>query len=161
MEWCSSVWNRYIHPRLSGIAWKILQDCVATEDNLSRRGVNFPSMCRLCRSEEETLEHLIWHCKFSKQLWRWVTKFFSIRYNFQSIMKAIRQGCPFIKQLWNATVISTVIVIWKHRNSIIFEEGVASQQDCRQQIRSQVAWSVELIGQQIHCQTGDTVTLQR
>ena len=46
-----------------------------TLDQLKRRGMTFSNRCFLCEEDEETIDHLLIHCKSAKILWN---LFFSI-----------------------------------------------------------------------------------
>lgn len=43
--WHTHIWRQIIHPKVAGIAWEILQNCVATDDNMRRRNFNIVSRC--------------------------------------------------------------------------------------------------------------------
>ena len=46
------------------LAWRVLEDKIATKANLARRGVKlFTNICSLCREEEETTSHLFCTCR--------------------------------------------------------------------------------------------------
>jgi hypothetical protein len=38
-------------------------------DRLARRGMSHPEKCPLCDQEEETIQHLLTRCVFSRQVW--------------------------------------------------------------------------------------------
>ncbi|KAL5726464.1 hypothetical protein ACHQM5_009506 [Ranunculus cassubicifolius] len=36
------------------------------------------SMCRICKSHLETLDHLIWGCKLARDIWKWISTVFKL-----------------------------------------------------------------------------------
>ncbi|KAJ9560014.1 hypothetical protein OSB04_005174 [Centaurea solstitialis] len=53
--------------------WRLLLNRIPTRTNLSKRGVNTPSLlCPLCNLEEETVDHLFCSCSAAKDLWKWM-----------------------------------------------------------------------------------------
>jgi hypothetical protein len=42
---------------------------VWTVDRLAKRGLNHPEKCPLCDQEDETLDHLLVTCSFSREFW--------------------------------------------------------------------------------------------
>lgn len=66
------VWKSKVTPRVKFFAWLILMDRLNTKDMLARRHFNVQpdNLCVLCsRREEETIQHLFFHCPFAKWCW--------------------------------------------------------------------------------------------
>ena len=49
--------------------WEAAWGKILTLDNLKRRGMTFANICFLCEEDEETIDHLLIHCKSAKMLW--------------------------------------------------------------------------------------------
>lgn len=71
-DWVTVIWQHFIPPRQSILAWRLFHDKLPTEDALQRRGIFLASIC-LCRNSEESIAHLFFGCRISRQLWRWLT----------------------------------------------------------------------------------------
>ena len=57
-------------PSKMGIfSWEAAWGKILTLDNLKRRGMAFANRCFLCEEDEETIDHLLIHCKSAKMLW--------------------------------------------------------------------------------------------
>ena len=69
IPWTAFTWNKSILPRYAFYLWRALLNCVPTHDLLRWRGFVLVSRCALCKEEVETIDHLLWSCPFSQQLW--------------------------------------------------------------------------------------------
>lgn len=142
------VLNSYIHPKMAGNAWKILQRCTATDDILRCKGFKLVSRCALCKRHEESLDHVLWECRFATQICRWIVGLFETDQsigNFRHAIAKFRLRNPFFRHLWTSCVISMMVSIWKHRNNILFEGNTTSISECRQMIRRRVLVSAVLL----------------
>lgn len=46
------------------------------DHSLSKRGIEKPTEC-VSYAEQESIEHLFFHCTVAKQIWRYISSFFS------------------------------------------------------------------------------------
>jgi hypothetical protein len=56
-------------PKVDHFAWALTHNSILTYNNLKKRGWEGPSRCPLCRDHEETPEHLLFECGYSKEVW--------------------------------------------------------------------------------------------
>ena len=63
------VWNPVVPPKIRVLAWEAAWGKVLMLDQLKRRGMAFANRCFMCKEEEETIDHLLIHCKSAKMLW--------------------------------------------------------------------------------------------
>ena len=54
--------------------WLLLEERILTWDNLTKRGLQGPSLCVLCKESEEALLHLFGECRFIKNIWYVLSK---------------------------------------------------------------------------------------
>lgn len=66
-------------PKCTFIIWLALHDRLATCGYLEKIGVQVDHDCCLCGESEETMEHLFFECKFSKEVWSQVTTWCGFR----------------------------------------------------------------------------------
>ena len=64
-----SIWNSVVPPKIGIFTWEAVWGKVLTLDNLKRRGMAFANRCFLCEESEETINHLLIHCRSAKMLW--------------------------------------------------------------------------------------------
>ncbi|KAF5191552.1 hypothetical protein FRX31_018863 [Thalictrum thalictroides] len=122
--WAKKVWRRAMHPRLSGMAWKICRGKIPIDSVIKKHGVNLASRCFLCCKEVEDLDHLIWDCERSKKLWDWLANCFQFQNDFTNLQQALfkcDRSSSLIKDLWNVGVMATMVELWKGRNIVAFQ----------------------------------------
>eukprot|EP00253_Pinus_taeda_P006677 PITA_06677 len=66
------IWDYLALPKIDFFCWTVAHQSILTRDNLRRRGMEGPSRCPLCRSDEETSNHLLLLCPFAQEVWRGV-----------------------------------------------------------------------------------------
>ncbi|XP_026458825.1 uncharacterized protein LOC113359400 [Papaver somniferum] len=125
-----------VHPTVKGAIWKLASNICATDDNLKKKGVQITSRCYICKKEEESLDHLLWNCDFSTNLWLWMRNVFNFRNpsSFHDILGLAKYKSSVILELWIAFVLLILREIWFFRNNLIFEEEVDSLNKTKQKI---------------------------
>jgi hypothetical protein len=68
ISWAKSISNIAIPPSKSFMVWRSLHNKLPTDENLSLRGCQLPSICNLCSLHGETIAHLFLECKFAKEI---------------------------------------------------------------------------------------------
>ena len=71
-----SVWKVKAPRRVSFFVWTAVWDRILTSDNLRGRGMDFVNWCIMCRSNGETVDHLLLHCGKTYRLWSLVFRSF-------------------------------------------------------------------------------------
>ncbi|KAJ4761061.1 RNA-directed DNA polymerase (reverse transcriptase)-related family protein [Rhynchospora pubera] len=61
------IWKLKIPPRMVIFLWQMLQNRIATIDTLKKRGWVLTNICYLCRTNEESVQHLFNECLFTQQ----------------------------------------------------------------------------------------------
>ena len=63
------IWNLVVPSKMGIFSWEAACGKILTLDNLERRGMTFANRCFMCEEDEETIYHLLIHCKSAKMLW--------------------------------------------------------------------------------------------
>lgn len=78
----SSMWKKFWSiptlPKIRMFMWKVLRNWVACLANLVKRKCGSNSLCPICESLSETMEHLLFHCPWSRAVWFGSNKAFCV-----------------------------------------------------------------------------------
>ncbi|KAF6148585.1 hypothetical protein GIB67_042544 [Kingdonia uniflora] len=56
--WSKYLYRKAIHPRLGMWGWRLIHDCLPTDENIRKKGIVVASMCCLCKEAEESSNHI-------------------------------------------------------------------------------------------------------
>jgi hypothetical protein len=110
--------------------WTMAHRGILTGENLRRRGWEGPHRCPLCLQEEETTDHLLLSCVYSKEVWQLALGFtFELPQEANILLQNWNSFCPFqttkkgqISTLWRTLPKFILWKIWLERNNRIFRE---------------------------------------
>ncbi|KAL0290641.1 UNVERIFIED_CONTAM: hypothetical protein Sangu_2564300 [Sesamum angustifolium] len=63
------IWSTRTLPKLQLFAWRLCRRALPTIANLRKRGMKVTRGYPFCHEEEETMEHFLLRCPFSRQVW--------------------------------------------------------------------------------------------
>ena len=69
MVW-NFLWSNVFIPKIDIFCWTLAHKSILSGENLNKRGMEGPTRCPLCKTEEETSDHLILGYQFSKAVWK-------------------------------------------------------------------------------------------
>jgi hypothetical protein len=127
------IWKCPAPSKMLGLVWMVLHDKVPTRVNLVRRGVipgNGDQACALCGEGAESVEHLFLYCKVIMQVWErilvWLGLQFMLPHNILSLLIYVATilGCKPLRRGLIMIWCSVIWIVWRHRNRIIFENGI-------------------------------------
>ena len=64
------VWSTLSIPKVDLFCWNVVHRSILTVEHLRKRGLEGPSRCSLCKSDEENIDHLLLSCPFSREVWK-------------------------------------------------------------------------------------------
>ncbi|XP_026436380.1 uncharacterized protein LOC113334256 [Papaver somniferum] len=125
VEWSSYIWRKSLHPTIASNIWKLLQGVYVNDDMKRKQGYEMPSRCCIFKSEKDFMEHTLWLCEFSVQVWNWISNIFQFPrpYSFSDVFSAAKQHSPFIDEVWTVSSCTVIKELWFQRNRIFFEGG--------------------------------------
>jgi hypothetical protein len=63
------LWKTWAPPKCKFFLWLAIRNKCWTVDRLQRRGLQYPVCCPLCDQEQETVQHILCTCSFSRDFW--------------------------------------------------------------------------------------------
>ncbi|XP_026417203.1 uncharacterized protein LOC113312681 [Papaver somniferum] len=118
VNWAKYVWSPYIHPYTSCNVWKMLRGACATEENIRKKGFNTVSKCYLCGNGQDNMEHILWECSFSLEIWNLLVGMFSLNTptKFDEVITCVKKHSPAIRHIWYISAFSMMAELWMTRN---------------------------------------------
>jgi hypothetical protein len=122
-----SIWKPKVPSRVAFFVWVASLGKILTADNLRNRNIILVSWCCLCKADGETVDHLLLHCSFSRELWNMILALFGVQWVMPCTvldLLACWQG-SFGKhrhvELWRCIPHCLMWCIWRERNMRSFE----------------------------------------
>ncbi|XP_077242381.1 uncharacterized protein LOC143882877 [Tasmannia lanceolata] len=126
----AAVWKFLRPPSVFFFGWAVCCGMIQTIEFLRRRGMWLVDYCSLCMEDGESIDHLFIHCKVEREIWGLILDRFGICWIFPNSILELVLSWDFVpwkkkgKLLWKLCLIALCWVIWKERNSRVFN-GVA------------------------------------
>ncbi|GKD65842.1 RNA-directed DNA polymerase, eukaryota, partial [Tanacetum coccineum] len=122
-------WIKYIPIKINVFAWRARHDYLPTRANLNRRGIILESsMCTLCHSEEEDINHVLFRCDLAKTIFSRICRWWDLDWHdiesfsdWFSLFSLIRLTAKS-KSMLEGVFCVAWWSIWGLRNRIIFNE---------------------------------------
>ncbi|GJZ25492.1 RNA-directed DNA polymerase, eukaryota, reverse transcriptase zinc-binding domain protein [Tanacetum coccineum] len=72
-------WSKFVPIKVNILSWKVKHDNLATRLNLSRRGLDLPSIfCPMCNIAVESSDHLFFKCSLTKDLYTFIARWWDV-----------------------------------------------------------------------------------
>jgi hypothetical protein len=129
LEFAVTVKSHVSHSEVKFFHWIANIDRCWTADRLARRGLQHHPKCLLCDQEAETIHHLFIGFPFSRQIWHEILSWLRMSCrpplddaSLNAWWTVARQHTPKPMRKGLATITLMVPwMIWKHRNSCVFD----------------------------------------
>lgn len=134
VEWKDVVWFKQFNPRHAFILWLAVQGKLMTKDRVAKWQSNSCKQCALCKSGNDSHEHLFFKCKYTEEIWtrlgnlRWGM---GVQFTLQEVLHDIERlkGKKNIGIVVNKLILAdAVYFIWQERNFRIFQDKERSEE---------------------------------
>ena len=123
-----SIWKQQVPSRVAFFVWTTALRTILTIDNLRKKKVLILEWCYMCKSNGESVDHLLLHCPIVYELWSMVFTLFGIHWAMPKTvveLLACWQGnfghhCNGV--IWMAVPHCLMWCIWRERNNRCFED---------------------------------------
>ncbi|GKE23199.1 RNA-directed DNA polymerase, eukaryota [Tanacetum coccineum] len=125
----STGWVKYIPIKVNVFAWRARRNYLPTRANLNRRGIILDSsMCHLCQSDEDDINHVLFRCELAQIIVRRICRWWELDWqglmsfsDWQSWFSSIRLPSK-VKNMLEGVFCVAWWSIWGLMNRTIFNE---------------------------------------
>jgi hypothetical protein len=138
------IWSSPVPSKIIAFSWQLLHNRIPTRDNLVRCGVirgDNSRECVLCFGSLESLTHLFLHCDFAFSIWvkifTWLGVIVVMPATLSSLFELL-SGLATTKKARKVNLLvwhTTIWLIWRARNEVIFNNSVKAVSDCVEEIK--------------------------
>jgi hypothetical protein len=75
-----SIWKSKVPPRVAFSSWTIALGKFFTSDSLRCRSIILVNWCCMCKVDGESVDHLLLHCPYARELWDMVFALFGVQW---------------------------------------------------------------------------------
>ncbi|XP_071690644.1 uncharacterized protein [Rutidosis leptorrhynchoides] len=121
--------NKLIPQKINIFIWRVLHGRIPTRVELDKRGVDLDSiLCPLCNLHRESIEHILFHCSKSSNVWKAILQWWNLPNNtFSNLTDVTSNNQPLNTSkngsyTWQAIKWASTYIIWKFRNLKVFSK---------------------------------------
>ncbi|KAM6577500.1 hypothetical protein CsatB_029337 [Cannabis sativa] len=139
VKYSRAIWNKLIIPKHRFILWQACNVQLLTRDHLSKF-LFIPSiLCPVCENDIETHTHLFFDCVFARKTFVEIGKWLGV-VDWPKEAEQIQQWCTrgpldFKNRMINSVFAASLYLLWKNRNSCIFDLVCSSPLKLSMEIR--------------------------
>ncbi|XP_056695598.1 uncharacterized protein [Spinacia oleracea] len=129
VHWDRLVWNRLNTPKHRFISWLAIQSRLQTTAKMAKIGISSSESCLICGQKDEDHHHLFFNCSYSKQCLVAMKAWLGINttaVDLHQLYRSIKHGrhSKFRKQVYYAAIVALVYLIWRCRNTSLWDQLV-------------------------------------
>lgn len=146
------IWKVHAPQKIKLFLWKLCHDILPVKENLRKRRLTEEGICPVCKQCPETLEHALLQCQWTRPVWFGlqsgirmdVSNSSNIRTWLEESIRKIER-LPGQKEYVFLSICCALWVIWKTRNSCIFEGKIPNPRGVMIQVRGLISDYASLI----------------
>ena len=117
-------------PKCKFFLWLAIRNKCWTADRLQRRGLHYPASCPLCDQEQETIQHILCNCSFSRDFWHLILSSIGFgnftpiaaEQSFAAWWERVSKRVHRCKRRgFNSVIILGAWCLWLSRNRAVFD----------------------------------------
>ncbi|CAM0911794.1 unnamed protein product [Alopecurus aequalis] len=141
-----TIWHAWAPSKCKIHIWLAMQRRIWTADRMRRRGMNTHTSCPLCDQEPETADHIAVGCVLAREVWHATLSRCNLHHLTPEAGAALIDWWPEARlrvprqsrKGFDSIVLLTVWVLWKERNSRVFDCHATTLLGIRQRIAEEV-----------------------
>lgn len=121
--WFGRLWKWKAPLKVLCFTWLALSNRILTGDYFYRRGGMGPVGFPFCYLAPETVDHLLMHCKLTRQLWNYFSELWDLVFHWNQITLEVGLS-EWFKNIWNYPSFPLYFFwgIWHLRNAVLFDD---------------------------------------
>jgi len=144
-----TVWKKIAPPKVEFMLWLTLLGRLNTRDMLVKKGMlpQQDNWCGFCAEQPETIDHLLFQCQISWQVWRNIAEALRVQIdremNFRQLYEkwmSKRYSNPLRRKLHIAAFFAIAWSLWTGRNKKVFEKQEIRLDMLCNLIRWRIVW---------------------
>ncbi|CAN1787615.1 hypothetical protein LINPERHAP1_LOCUS17719 [Linum perenne] len=123
------LWHLDLPPKIKFFMWRICRNALPTKVGLLSKRCGFSSTCLSCNADDETMEHMLFHCHVSRAIWEQDMPLLHLPTADQHAKSWLSSIATSVSQVTATQIGFTLWYIWKMRNELIFQDISPSVSD--------------------------------
>ncbi|XP_026459818.1 uncharacterized protein LOC113360530 [Papaver somniferum] len=135
-HWSRYIWSNFLHPSIASNIWKLVQGIYIDDAIMVSKGYELASRCCVCENDQDSMDHLLWKCVVSVEIWKWILTIFMSKApeSFEDVWKCAKKQSPLIQEIWITTSCVILKEIWFQKNKKYFEEVKPNAQNIQRKV---------------------------
>ncbi|XP_071688815.1 uncharacterized protein [Rutidosis leptorrhynchoides] len=119
--------NNLVPKKVEVFVWRAMNGRLPVLSELDKRGVDLHSVrCPICDNDIETVQHALFKCNISNEVWKRISKWFDLSHGFLDQNNCFKGLSSFQMtevgfKIWQAVEWTCGYIIWKNRNKKVFK----------------------------------------